>query len=343
MEPLTRLPFFSLDSSYPPGCDAKYLMIDIWFLPPRVISQKLLQNHQNATRKGSIDAAMLALQTGWRLKLLGGEQLSLIYKSSEDRLRLMTKHSPYAAKLALLDNMLLMELTGKFGDYFSAFEGSICNMNDLQDVAKLTKDLQLLQSSHVFNVLIEYWRGNYTGAEESSRLASMMVPVSKMPTIYLIYHTFFRGLILFRLYRMYGDEQRLKDGKEMIDRFEEWALVSMAVFENKWLLLKAEYSASTDEFDQALQMYEGSIKSAQNHGNIHELALAHELLGNYCSGRGFMTTTSNACFEKAYMYYAQWGATAIAEKIFLTHNLEMDSAAKQELHLQNQKHSRQWD
>ena len=79
--------------------------------------------------------------------------------------------------------MLLMELTGKFGDYFSAFEGSICNMNDLQDVAKLTKDLQLLQSSHVFNVLIEYWRGNYTGAEESSRLASMMVPVSKMPTI----------------------------------------------------------------------------------------------------------------------------------------------------------------
>ena len=142
---------------------------------------------------------------------------------------------------------------------------------------------------------------------------------------------------------MYGGEQRLKDGNEMIDRFEEWALVSMAVFENKWLLLKAEYSASTDEFDQALQMYEGSIKSAQNHGNIHELALAHELLGNYCSGRGFTTTTSNACFEQAYMYYTQWGATAIAEKILHTHNLEMDSAAKQELHLQNQKHSRQWD
>ena len=72
---------------------------------------------------------------------------------------------------------------------------------------------------------------------------------------------------------MYGDEQRLKDGKEMIDRFEEWALVSMAVFENKWLLLKAEYSASTDEFDQALQMYEGSIKSAQNHGNIQAKVL----------------------------------------------------------------------
>ena len=88
---LTRLPFFSFYSSNPSGCDAKYLLIDIWFLPPRVVSQKLLENHQNATRKGSIDAAMLSLQTGWRFKLLGGEQLSLIYKSSEDRLRLMVR------------------------------------------------------------------------------------------------------------------------------------------------------------------------------------------------------------------------------------------------------------
>jgi len=181
-------------------------------------------------------------------------------------------------------------------------------------------------------------------AEEHSQLASMMYPTSREPTIYLIYHTFFRALVLFRLHRMMGgDDRRLKDGKEMQDQMGNWPLVSMAVFETKWLLLKAEYFASISEFDQAVQMYKGSIKSAEDHGNIHELALAHELLGNYCSGRGFMTTTSNACFEKAYMYYAQWGATAIAEKIFLTHNLEMDSAAKQELHLQNQKHSRQWD
>ena len=176
-------------------------------------------------------------------------------------------------------------------------------------------------------------------AEESSRLASTMLQ-AKMPTIYLIYHIFFRGLILFQLYRIFGDEQRLKDGKEMMDRMEGWALVSSAVFENKWLLLKAEFMASIDESDQALKNYEGSIKSAQDHGNIHELALAQELFGNYYSERGCMTT-SIECFKKAYVYYTQWGATAIADKILETHNLEMASAAKQELHLQNQKHPRQ--
>eukprot|EP00579_Thalassiosira_antarctica_P021935 CAMPEP_0201974226 /NCGR_PEP_ID=MMETSP0904-20121228/49474_1 /ASSEMBLY_ACC=CAM_ASM_000553 /TAXON_ID=420261 /ORGANISM="Thalassiosira antarctica, Strain CCMP982" /LENGTH=148 /DNA_ID=CAMNT_0048524669 /DNA_START=56 /DNA_END=498 /DNA_ORIENTATION=- len=148
-------------------------------------------------------------------------------------------------------------------------------MNDLQDEAKSTKDLSLLQCSHVFNVLIEYWRGNYMAAEEHSQLASMMYPTSREPTIYLIYHTFFRALVLFRLHRMMGgDDRRLKDGKEMQDQMGNWPLVSMAVFETKWLLLKAEYFASISEFDQAVQMYKGSIKSAEDHGNIHELALA---------------------------------------------------------------------
>jgi len=315
------------------------LAIDIWFISPRVIAQKLLNNHQSAMRKGRFDVAMVSLQTGWRFRLLGGEQLSQVYQSSEDRLRLMAKHSQYAAKCALLDSVLLMELTGKSGDYFSAFEGTICNMNDLQDSAKSSKDLHLLQSSHVFKVLVEYWRGNYSAAEESSRQASIMFPASKMPTIYLIYHTFFRGLILFQLYRICGDQQRLNDGKEMMDRLEEWALVSMAIFENKWLLLKAEYYYSIYDSDQALQMYQESIKSARDYGNIHELAMAHELLGKYHLERG-CREDSKECFRNAHVYYTQWGAIAVAEKILRKYNLELDSQASP---LQNQKHPREPD
>jgi len=315
------------------------LVIDIWFIPPRVIGQKLLHNYENATRKGSIDTAMLSLQTGWRFKLLGGEHLSLIYKSSHDRLRLLAKHSQWTAKLALLDCILLMELTGKSCDCFSFFQGSIKDLNDLRDVAKLSNDLHLLQSSHVFNVFVEYWRGNYKAAEESSHLAMSLLPASKMPNIYLIYHTFFRGLILFQLYRTCGNEQRLNDGKEMLDKMEEWYLVSSNVFKNKCLLLKAEFLSSIGEFDEALRMYARSIESAQCNGNIHELALAHELLGKYYLERKCMEN-SKGCFRNAHVYYTQWGAITVAEKVLREYKLELDPQA---LPLQNKKHARQRD
>lgn len=244
-----------------------------------------------------------------------------------------------------------MELTGRASDCFPALRPSdccqavntgtasqtrcTCNLNDLLESAKSSKDSQLLHCCHVTNAMIQYWRGNYTEAGESSRLAFAMLLASKMPTIHLIYHTFFRGLILFQLYRMNGDSQTLSDGKEMMHRMEKWALVSMAVFENKWLLLTAEYCSSIKDFNQAKRMYEGSTKSAQDHGNIHELALGYELLGKFYSERG-SKMNSDECFKKAYVYYTQWGATAVAEKVLRVYNLD-----SQALHALTQKRKRE--
>ena len=222
--------------------------------------------------------------------------------------------------------MLLTELTGQTHDYFALFKGSINSMKDLQDLAKATKDLHLLQSSHVFNVLIEYWKGNYTAAENSSNIASMMLPAAKMPTIYLIYHTFFRGLLLFKLYQMYGDNQRLEDGKNMLDLMQKWANYTSDVFENKLLLLKAEYYACRlsnpiREFSEALQIYEGSIKSAKDNGNLHEAGLSYKLLGDYYASNGNEAEAIQS-WKHSYSYLKQWGATAVAELLSKDHNLE---------------------
>lgn len=222
--------------------------------------------------------------------------------------------------------MLLTELTGQTDDFFTLFKGPINSMNDLQDLAKATKDLHLLQSSHVFNVLIEYWKGNYTAAENSSNIASMMLPAAKMPTIYLIYHTFFRGLLLFRLYRMYGDNQRLdnqrlEDGKNMLDLMQKWANYTRDVFENKLLLLKAEYYACRLSKLETLQLYEGSIKSAKDHGNLHEAGLSYKLLGDYYASNGNETEAIQS-WKKSYLYLKTWGATAVAESLSKDHNLE---------------------
>mmetsp|Transcript_29949 Transcript_29949/g.63074 ORF Transcript_29949/g.63074 Transcript_29949/m.63074 type:complete len:1665 (-) Transcript_29949:98-5092(-) len=320
-----------------------HVSIDIWFQPPMEIAKNLEMHHRKAMRLGQVHIAMCALGMSCRYKLLGGENLSLFTLSYNDHFRLVAKHSGFVARHMLLDSFLLQELTGKSRDYFSLFDGSICSMNDLQDEAKETKDLALLQCSYVFNVIIEYWKGNFLNAEEHSQIASTMFPACKEPTIYLIYHTLFRALVLFKLHRTSEDNhnERLKSGKEMLDAMEAWAQFSVDVFESKWKLLNAEYYASVKDFDQAVHMYKSSIKAAQDHGNIHELALGHELMGNYYFDHGLPDSTE--CFKKAYIYYSQWGATAIADKLLHKHDLEVESSADQGVHLQAQKHSREWD
>jgi len=250
-----------------------------------------------------------------------------------------------------------MELTGQSRDYFALFQGPIHSMNDLKDVAKSSKDLHLLQSSHVFSVMIEFWKGNFIAAEKYSNLASMMLPAAKMPTIYLIYHTFFRGLVVFQQYRQHGGDERFKNGKETMDNMKQWASNSMDVFKNKLLLLRAgpymrslcivfgfecftslivlsrrygpcllssiEYYASIDEYAQAIQNYEGSIESAKDHGNLHEAGLAYNLMGTFYLERE-QRTKANDCFGKACVYFTQWGAVAVAKRLRKKHLLVDD-------------------
>ncbi|KAL9189379.1 hypothetical protein ACHAXT_009054 [Thalassiosira profunda] len=306
---------------------ALYLAIDIWFSPARDISKNLLEYHKGAMKMGNTDVAMMALQTSWRFKLLAGENLSLIQQASEQRLELLSKHSPHATKCALLDNALMVELTGRPGHYFSSvFGGAVANMKDLQGQAKSSKDMHILQSSHVFNVLIHFWRGDYESAEESSSLASSILPAANMPTIYRIYHVFFRGLVKFQLYRKLGEDQRLEDGKTALGEVKKWAGNAAAVFGNKLLLLNAEYHASIGEHDAAWEMYGESIQASRDRGNVHELALAYELLGKHRSALG-MTSAANECFAQAFAHYSSWGATAVADRLLQTHNIDVTGAA----------------
>jgi len=216
------------------------------------------------------------------------------------------------------------------------------NMNDMQAEAESVKDARLLFRIQFFNVMISYWRGDLAAAEESSTIASMMYPVSKFPSIHLIYFTFFHGLVLFQCYSEDGGDKRLQDGKEIMNQMGTWAKNSMAVFGNKWLLLKAEYTALVDDKrDDAEELYKKSIKAAQDHGLIHELGLAYELLGGYYTTHGHEPESLH-CIKKAYKCYTQWGATSVAKKILHDHDLNIESISDTESQLENSKHPREW-
>lgn len=213
-----------------------------------------------------------------------------------------------------------MELTGRDIDIFCVYPDAIRSLNDLQSQAVASNDTRWLHDLYTYKMIMAYWRGDYRSAEENLRLASSN-PTSKMPRILSIYRDFFGGLVSLHLHRecTRNDDERLEHGKAMVRKLEEYSKNATAVFENKWRLLQAEYSASVGEHEEAQRLYLASIRAAQDHGNIHELALAHELMGNHLCSLNHHAFDSNACFRKALVYYNQWGATAVSQRLIRKH------------------------
>ena len=131
-------------------------------------------------------------------------------------------------------------------------------------------------------------------------------------------------------------------GREIVKTFTAWADNSMEVFGNKWFLLRVLYSASIEKKynDSTIELYEALIKMARDHGLVHEMAIAFELLGDYLVLHG-QALESKKNFEKSYTCYSQWGAVAIADRLLRDHDLDITTLADDNLHIGTNKHSRQ--
>lgn len=309
-----------------------YNLVDIWFFPLREIASKLLCVSDEAMKLGIADDAIYLLAEVWSMRLYCGEKLSIISQSALHRLQLIVKkYSQNLARWVVCDCILLMELTGKDEDYFSVFDDSIQNLDDIQsEVPLLSYRIQFCKMMCLF------WKGDYVAAEEQAH-TSFGTFFKLDPKTY-IYHTFFSGLISFRLYRTLGGNERLRNGKEKLDQMKAWA--DAVPLENKRLLLEAEYAALTnEESNDAEQLYNSSIKAARDHLNIHELALAYELLGSYHAKRS--QEDSNRCFEKAFVYYTQWGAIKVAQRVSEQYDLNAAFVDDYLLQVKDAKHARQ--
>jgi len=304
---------------------------DIWFAFPKEICPNLLNSYNAAMQIGDVGCAMLCLQMYGKYLILGGEKLPLI----NINVKTIEKYSPYPAKYAALDHILLMRLMGKSGE-------PVYSKEDIRAFAKSANDIQLNYQIELNDFLLAFWgREDYIVAEKHCRMA-WSIPTSKTPQVLLIYHTFFRGLVAFQLYRTLGGGDRLKEGIETMDTVENWAQISNRVFESKWLLLKAEYTSTLEENKgNAEELYKKSMKAAHDQGNIHELGLACELLGSFYLAHK-CKADSISCYKRAYVCYSQWGALAVAETIAQAHNLDISKVMK-EVQAENSKHSRPWD
>jgi len=297
----------------------------------RDIAPKLMNISREAFKIGSIDNTVFSMSDGWAFGLYGGENLLIISFSSLQHLQQMARHNQIAAKWAVMDCVLLMELTGKSQDYFSVLGDSISNTDELEAEAKSSGDLMLLKGIHETNLMRSYWKADYISAEHHFHNASLIPVKCGAHTCTIILRVFFGCLVSFKLYRKLGGSDRLKEGIKMLNQMEQWSQVSPSVFGNKRLLLKAEYLATINEKDPAERSYIQSINASRDHGNICDLGLAYELLGVYYSSQG-SNEYSTHCLTQAHVFYRQWGAIAVAERLVQL-GLDLESSLGADLNI----------
>ncbi len=72
------------------------------------------------------------------------------------------------------------------------------------------------------------------------------------------------------MFRDGGGEEHLDEGKKVLDKMKAWSKCSDTNFNNKLLLLEAEYHASMCDIKAAKVAFEASVRSARDHGLVQE-------------------------------------------------------------------------
>jgi ATP-dependent RNA helicase DDX31/DBP7 len=125
--------------------------------------------------------------------------------------------------------------------------------------------------------------------------------------LYDISQTFIWGLSSLILSRRKDEKRMVARGRESLEIMQSWVKGSMWNFENKALLLEAEYNFAMGNLAKAKLLYEQSIKSAHDHKFVHEEALAYELYAIFSIEIGD-AIKGNDLLEKSRDLYGLWGA-----------------------------------
>jgi len=292
-----------------------FAFINMWYVPLQESIDHLQEAEDMSLTVGDSDRAYMAQCMKFRFLFFRGEQLSILSHDIGTNLQSMARFSPGSVKYSVLDKEMIDSLTGDTSSNpYDRLNWIICNKHSLLADAQSKMHFQIVEAVHLQNFFLSFWMGDYEEAAKASDLA-MSFSSAKMPKVQLVYHIFYRGVVMFHLYREGKGEHWLKRGNKMQAQLETWVKTSKPIFENKLILLEAENYASMCNVVAAKKSYELSVKLARDNGYIHEQGLAYECMGKYLMS-AVEVRDAERCFLSAHECYMQWGAKAKANKLW---------------------------
>ncbi|WP_321965272.1 AAA family ATPase [Paraburkholderia sp. J7] len=141
---------------------------------------------------------------------------------------------------------------------------------------------------------------------------------------------FYGGLARAAAWHYSSEEQKQEHFGALADhhrQLEVWAEHNPVTFGNRAAVVGAEIARIEGRVLDAQALYEKAARSAQEHGFVHNEAIANELAGRFYAARGF-ERIANLYFQDARVCYLRWGADAKARQLErLCPQLRVGSAA----------------
>lgn len=128
-----------------------------------------------------------------------------------------------------------------------------------------------------------------------------------------VYYFYF-GLTLAALINEKKQTQHKKAFKTILKKYRMWAKNGPGNFEQKYLLLKAEWARMQRKWFKAQSYYDKAVKAARDNGYINDEAIIHEWAGRFYFTTGMPEI---GCFyiKQAHYCYVRWGALTKAREL----------------------------
>jgi ATP-dependent RNA helicase DDX31/DBP7 len=292
-------------------------MLNLWREPFQAMLPQLLECYKKALKYGDITIACSISMSYLYRAFYAGSSLQVMEKECAQYLKLMTLHKRFNLQLytIALSNEVF-NLTGTKQRVRTDTQGledddqNLLNAISKKDICR-AECIVTLQISNSF--IFKRWDTAERTIQQYEEFFNMHE--SEQP-VTIIYRTFYSGLVALNYLRHSQTQEKywMDIAIEAIQRMDKWALDCKWTFENKALLLNAEYCFLTGEFKKAEVLYQSSIESAQQHRFMHEEAIANELAAQFHSSRGRHDLSVNF-IKQAIKCYQSWGAMKKANSL----------------------------
>ncbi|KAL7539994.1 hypothetical protein ACHAXR_009783 [Thalassiosira sp. AJA248-18] len=292
-------------------------VVNVWKEPWQASLPPLLDSHKMAMKCGEIaTACSMSESYQYRSFVFGSSLSSLENGQIYPFLGFLARHKRIAPYLSTMPTLnAISDLTGR--PQRNVWEGirgledddsNLSNAFNKKDISRAVRIVSLqLMLSFIFRRM-----GN---AERLVRQYQEFFNLHEAEeAVVAIMRAFYSGLIALHCLRESKDQYWMDIALNASRAMETWAEGCKWNFENKALLLSAEYHFSIGEFDKAADEYHLSIASAHEHRFVHEEAIGNELAAYFHLDRG-REDLSNELMTRAIECYQSWGAEKKARSL----------------------------
>jgi len=179
----------------------------------------------------------------------------------------------------------------------------------------LKRDRQALTYFYLYMMNRQFMRQDFNGCLESARIITKHLH-TVMGMVYKVWFRTFESLALTALIPNMESKRTSALLRVLMNQWQLriWSKNAPENYLHKYYLVTAELERVRGNAIKAEFAYEEAIRLSRTNGALHDLALSHELAGQFQLARG-QNTAGYAHLQEARRTYRQWGALAWVEQL----------------------------